>query len=378
MHPFPSQSLILLFSKLGILGFGGPVAHLAAIEREVVEKRQWLDREQLLDSIGIANLIPGPTSTQVVFQIGYLRQGIIGAVLAGISFIWPGMAIVWLLAIFYVKYQNLPEITTILNGCKPAILSSIIYAIYRLTSLAITDRATGIAALGVLIISGYFNISQIIALLVAGIGVTVWKNRQLLLDRRLRSLFPAELMLAILNPVDRISSFHLFWIFIKIGAVIYGGGYVLYAILQQELVDRAGLITSQQLLDAIAIGQVTPGPLFTTATFIGYLLAGNFGAIAATVGIFLPGAIWAIMVMPIVPKLQTSVWFQAWLSGIKAGAWALMAIVAIKLGLTTVGNGWEIGLTIANLALMWRFQVDVIWLILGDTVIYSVLARMWG
>jgi chromate transporter len=362
------SALAGLFSKLGILGFGGPVAHLAAIEREVVEARQWLDKDRLLDLIGIANLLPGPTSTQVVFQIGYLRGGIIGAAIAGVCFILPGALIVWLLAIGYVKYQELPQLITIFDGLKPPILAGIIYAVYRLMPSAITDRVTAVAALVVLIIGGYFNGSQIGLLILAGLGVMLWQNRRSLWHpQQLRSIAPLLLILTNYRQV-RVSLFELGWIFIKIGSVVYGGGYVLYGILQQELVERHQLLTAGQLLDGIAIGQVTPGPLFTTATFIGYLLAGNIGAIVATLGIFLPGFILVIILMPIVPKLQTSPWFKSWLNGVKAGSFGLMAIVAIKLAATTWGDALAIGLTMVNLLLIWRFQVDLLWLIIAGAI----------
>jgi chromate transporter len=368
------RSLAGVFLKLGTIGFGGPIAHLGLIEREVVEQRAWLTKDRLLDLISIANLIPGPSSTEVVIQVGYLRAGTIGAIVAGTCFILPGMLVVWGLAIGYDRVQDLPQVGAIFLGMKPAIVAAIGQSLYRLGKSTISSLPAVIIAIAVLICCGWFGANEIWLLALAGLGMVIWGGRKSLLSVfKLRSISSPVIFMAIASKLPTSISLSIFWIFLKIGAVIYGGGYVLYAVLQQELVERDRLLTAQQLFDAIAIGQVTPGPLFTTATFIGYLLAGNSGAIVATIGIFLPGLLYVCCLMPIVSKLRQSFWFQNWLMGINAGSWALMAIVAVRLGLTMGTNWLSIALTGIFLILLIRCKIDLIWLIaIGGAIGYGI------
>lgn len=368
-----------VFLKLGTIGFGGPAAHIAMLESEVVTRRKWIDRAQFLDLIGLTNLIPGPSSTQVAIYIGYLRAGWWGLIIAGICFILPAMAIVWALAIGYERVRELPQIIAIFAGIVPVVLALTLQATLKLGRSAIKNIPTGVAGIGAIVGLGYFDLNILLALLLAGFGVMLgqnWGNW----GRRLPVIWlpNIELPIAVVPAMASHPAWmDVFTMFLKIGATIYGGGYVLLAFLQPELVDRTHWLTSGQLLDAIAIGQVTPGPLFTTATFIGYLLAGHAGAIAATVGIFLPSFGFVALVIFWAPKLSQSVWFRSWLDGVNAGAWGAIVVVAYRLGASTLTDWQAIAIAAISSALLWKWQLDPIWTILGGATIGIVgqLAR---
>lgn len=369
-----------VFLKLGMIGFGGPAAHIAMLETEIVTRREWLSREQFVDLIGLTNLIPGPSSTELAIYIGYLRAGWWGLVIAGVCFILPAMAIVWGLAIGYDRVQAMPQFIGVFNSIKPVVVVLTIQAMWKLQPSAIKNIPTGVAGIAAIGLLGVFGVNTIIVMLLAGIGVLGWQHWRDWRGGLSVIAFP-QFDLPILAVVPAIATHpswvDIFGIFLKMGATIYGGGYVLLAFLQPELVDRTHWLTSSQLLDAIAIGQITPGPLFTTATFIGYLLAGHPGAIAATVGVFLPSfgfvglsACWA-------PQLRRSIWFRSWLDGVNAAAWAAIAVVAYRLGVSTLGDWqslaepfrWNISIAIVAAGLLWRWQLEPIWLILGSATL---------
>ena len=302
-----------VFLKLGTIGFGGPAAHIAMLEAEIVTRRQWISQAQFLDLIGLTNLIPGPSSTELAIYIGYLRAGWWGLIIAGGCFILPAMAIVWGLAIGYDRVDDIPQAIAIFGGIKPVVVVLTIQATWKLGRSAIKNVPTGAAGIGAIGLFGVLGVNTLLVLLLAGFGVLLsqnWRGWR----RGLLPIWMPRFDLAILPVVTSHPSWvDVLAIFLKIGATIYGGGYVLLAYLQPELVERTHWLTSTQLLDAIAIGQVTPGPLFTTATFIGYLLAGHLGAIAATIGIFLPSFIFVAVVTCWAPKLRQSTWFRSWL-----------------------------------------------------------------
>lgn len=361
--------LAAVFLKLGTIGFGGPAAHIAMLETEIVTRRQWLSQTQFLDLIGLTNLIPGPSSTELAIYIGYLRAGWWGLIIAGVCFILPAMTIVWGIAIGYDRVQQLPQTMAIFAGIQPVVAILIVQAMWKLGRSALKNIPTGAAGIGAVGLFGFLDVNTLIVLLVAGFAVMGWQNW--------RGGLPAiwlpriEPSLVAIFPV--ITS-HPSWvdvltIFLKIGATIYGGGYVLLAFLQPELVERTHWLTSRQLVDAIAIGQVTPGPLFTTATFIGYLLAGHLGAIAATVGIFLPSFVLVALVTLWAPKLRQSVWFRSWLDGVNAGAWGAIAVVAYRLTVGTLLDWQSIGIATIAALLIWRWRVDPIWPILGGAIV---------
>ncbi len=368
--------LAAVFLKLGTIGFGGPAAHIAMLEAEVVTRRQWLGRSQFLDLIGLTNLIPGPNSTELAIYIGYLRSGWWGLIIAGICFILPAMAIAWALAIGYDRVQHLPQAITIFASVKPVIVVLTIQATWKLGKSAIKNIPTGMVGLIAIGVTGYWQINPAIVLVLTGLGVMVcqnWRNWQ----RGVFSLvwlpkIELPILAALPVVIDHPAWIDVLTIFLKIGATIYGGGFVLLAFLQPELVDRTHWLTSTQLLDAIAIGQITPGPLFTTATFIGYLLAGHLGAIAATIGIFLPSFGFVALLTLWAPKLQQSRWFRSWLDGVNAGAWGLIAIVGYQLSLNTLIDWQSIAIAIFSAVLIWRWRIDAIWVIVGSIMIAIV------
>ncbi len=349
------RELASVFLKLGFTAFGGPAAHLAMIEAEVVDRQQWLTREHLLDLYSMTNLIPGPNSTELVMHIGQERAGWKGLVVAGLSFILPAMTIVWVLAIVYTQYQTLPNVGHILAGIKPVLLGLIGQALWKLGRSAIQDGLTGSIAILTLLACAV-GVNEVLWLLLMGVVVMLWRNWQQLKNI---NLTVASLPLG-LWPHQELS---IFGLFLKIGLVMYGGGYVLIAFLQRELVDRQHLLTSQQLLDAVAVGQVTPGPLFTTATFVGYLLAGHGGAIAATVGIFLPGFLLVALLHPWVGKMRQSPWARGFLDGINPAAWGLMAIVSWQLATTSI-HSWVTGLIlIVSWGILLKWRINSLWLV---------------
>jgi chromate transporter len=367
--------LATVFLKLGTIGFGGPAAHIAMLEAEIVTRRRWISQTQFLDLVGVTNLIPGPSSTELAIYIGYLRAGWWGLIIAGVCFIVPAMAIVWGLAIGYDRVQDLPQAVAIFASVKPVVVVLTIQAMWKLGKSAIKNVPTAVAGIAAIGLFGVLGVNTLIVLLLAGIGVMLIQNWQ-----ELRRILPAiwlptnidinSQILAILPALTAQPSWvDVFTIFFKIGGTIYGGGYVLLAFLQPELVDRTHWLTSQQLLEAIAIGQVTPGPLFTTATFIGYLLAGHLGAIAATLGIFLPSFIFVALVTPWVPQLRRSIWFGSWLDGVNVGAWGAIAVVAYRLGVDTLVNWQSVAIAIISSLLLWRWKINVIWLMLGSAMV---------
>ncbi len=327
--------LAAVFLRLGAIAFGGPAAHIAMMDNEVVNRRQWMSREKLLDLLGITNLIPGPNSTELAIHIGYERAGWRGLVVAGSCFILPAMLIVWALAAIYTRYQTVPQVEWLLYGIKPVIIAIVIQAVWNLGKKAAKDVPTIIA--GVVAIIAYLaGLNEILVLILLGIAVMLLKNWQARGHTSGAFLLPMSGILAQVGSttaaVTSVSWINVFVFFLKIGCVLYGSGYVLLAFLQRDLVERNQWLTSQQLLDAVAIGQFTPVPVFTTATFIGYLLAGNAGAIAGTMGIFLPSFVLVWVVNPWVTKLRQSPWASGFLDGVNAASLGLMAGVTYTLG----------------------------------------------
>jgi len=367
------KELAQVFFKLGTIAFGGPAAHIAMMDDEVVKRRQWFGREKLLDLMGVTNLLPGPNSTELAIHIGYERAGWKGLFVAGSCFILPAMVMVWIVAAIYDQYRTLPEVGGLLYGIKPVIMAIIVQALWKLGKKAIKDAPTILAAGGV-IIGYFFGVNEILLLLMAGLGVMVIEN--------LRSGRQASLWLM---PVSGLvaqagentaaavgaspSGIQIFLFFLKIGSVLYGSGYVLLAFLQRDLVERYQWLTSQELLDAIAIGQFTPGPVFTTATFVGYLVGGNAGAMAATVGIFLPAFLLVGLVNPWVPFLRQSRWFGPFLNGVNAASLGLMAAVTYILGREAVVDWVTLGLAVLAAIAVFRFKVNSAWIVLAGGLV---------
>ena len=372
--------LATVFFRLGAIAFGGPAAHIAMMDSEVVNRRRWMSREKLLDLLGVTNLIPGPNSTELAIHIGYERAGWKGLGIAGVCFILPAMVIVWLLAVLYDRYQSVPQVEWLLYGIKPVIIAIVLQALWNLGKKAAKDTPTVIV--GIVAIAAYLaGFNEILVLLLLGVAVMVVKNWQI--GRGTTGVFPLPFsgLLAQAGSATTtdasISWVNVFLFFLKIGCVLYGSGYVLLAFLQRELVERNQWITSQQLLDAVAIGQFTPGPVFTTATFIGYLLAGNAGAIAGTIGIFLPAFVLVWVVNPWVPKLRQSPWASGFLDGVNAASLGLMAGVTYTLGRAALVNGLTVVVAILSAIAVFRFKVNSAWLVLAGGAI-GLAAHLLG
>ncbi len=366
-----------LFFKLGLIAFGGPAAHIAMMEDEFVTRRKWISREHFLDLIGATNLIPGPNSTEMTMHLGYERGGWPGLFISGACFIFPAAVLTGIVAWFYVTYGSLPQVEPFLYGIKPAVIAVILGAVWKLGKKAV--KGWQFAVLGVLVtIAVLYGIGEIVALLAGGIIGMLWlrasgQDDSKTAARFIPILFQDTTAVAAaaggLVAVSTISLWKIGFFFLKIGAILYGSGYVLVAFLEGGLVDDLGWLTQGQLLDSIAMGQFTPGPVLTTATFIGYLLAKTPGAIVATLGIFLPSFIFVLILNPIIPKLRQSAWLSAFLDAVNVSAVALMVAVTILLGIDTLVD-WRTGLiAVLSALLVLRFKVNAAWIVLGSAVL---------
>ena len=372
-------SLASVFLKLGVIGFGGPAAHIAMMEAEIVTDRQWLERSQFLDLLGATNLIPGPNSTEMAIHVGYIYGGVWGLMVAGICFLFPAIIMTTILAIIYTQFGSLPQIAPLLFGIKPAVIVVIISALYRLGKKAIKQRKFWLIFLLVIILN-LLGLNEIFSLLLGGLFGMVG----LILIESKANTIPL-LVFFISNNIAQATNqskptpslWQLGLFFLKIGSILFGSGYVLIAFLEGELVNQYGWLTQQQLLDAIAIGQFTPGPLLSTATFIGYLILGMPGAIVATLGICLPSFFIVLAVNPIIPKLRRSKWTAAFLDAVNVSAVAIMVVVTLNLlyqilWVPTDGLpvNWEAILIIilAGFALF-KYKLNAAWVVLGSSII---------
>lgn len=352
--------LALLFLRLGATAFGGPAAHIAFMEEEVVRRRGWMSREEFLDLLGATNLIPGPNSTEMAIHIGYRREGWRGLVIAGLCFILPAALLVGAIAWLYVRYAKLPQAEALLYGIKPVIIAIIADALWRLAKTSM--KTPLLAALAVIAASAAFLGVHELAVLF-GCGVLVMLTRV-----GGTSMFALPLAATGAAVPAAFGLLPLFLFFVKVGTVLFGSGYVLFAFLRGDLVERWHWLTESQLLDAIAVGQITPGPVFTTATFIGYVLAGAPGAVVATIGIFLPAFVFVAISGPLVPRLRKSRTAAAFLDGVNAAAVALMAVVTWQLGRTALVDVATIALAVTSAIVLWRFRVNSAWLVLGGAL----------
>ena len=368
------RELAALFTKLGFTAFGGPAAHIAMLHDEVVTRRGWLTEQHFLDLVGATNLIPGPNSTEMVMHVGYERAGYKGLVVAGTCFILPAALLVTILAWAYVTFGATPQGESLLYAIKPVVVVIVLQALYKLGRKAVKSWLLGL--LGALVLALYLLGVNEIALLfgtaVLMLAIT-FVRRQFLTGLFLPPLLlPASLRTA--ADSTPVTLWHLFLLFLKVGAVLYGSGYVLLAFLRNDLVLRLGWLTDQQLLDAVAIGQVTPGPVLTTATFIGYVLAGLPGALVATVGIFLPSFFFVAILNPLVPRMRDSEWTAALLDGVNVAALGLMAGVTVFLGQAALVDLPTVLLALAAAVLVFRFHFSTMWLVLGAAIIGLVLS----
>jgi chromate transporter len=373
----PQKILVELattFLHLGATAFGGPAAHIALMERELVERRGWLERQEFLDLMGATNLIPGPNSTELAIHIGHRRAGMPGLIIAGISFILPAALMVLLLAWGYVRYQTLPQISWVLTGVQPVVIAVVVHALWKLGRSALKDIFTLIMALGsgILVVTGLGEVTVIfLAALVGWLWAWQTKPGSPPADPSTPptqiNVAPGFLLLGTAAPLTQPMLGQLFLIFLKIGSIVYGSGYVLLAFLRDDFVEKLQWITDRQLLDAIAIGQLTPGPLFTSATFIGYLIQGVPGAMVATLGIFLPSFIFVVILSVVLKKVSHSPRARVFLDSVNAASLALMALVTWELGRSSVADaGWLLTALLGGVALLIlsTTKINTIWLIL--------------
>lgn len=359
-----------LFSRLGFTAFGGPAAHIAYMQDEVVVRRRWVGEQEFLDLVGASNLIPGPTSTELAIHLGRRRAGWPGLLVAGACFIVPAVLIVLALAWAYVEYGSTPEGEAVLLGVGPVVVAIVVHALWRLGRTAVKDVT--LAVLGVAVLVLYLvGVNELLLLFGAGLLVMLARNAIPSGGWRAHALVPpwqgAPWMLAVADEVA-VTSVRLFFTFLKVGALLYGSGYVLFAFLRADFVERLGWLTERQLLDAVAIGQLTPGPLFTTATFVGYVLLGMPGALIATLGIFLPSFVFVAATAGAISRLRRSRWLGAALDGVNVAAVALMAGVAWQLGREAVVDVPTALLAVVALAVLLRWKPNAVWLVAGGAI----------
>ncbi len=361
--------LALLFFRLGATAFGGPAAHVAMMHDEVVRRRGWLDEGRFLDLVGATNLIPGPNSTELAIHIGWERRGFVGLVVAGVAFIVPAMVITAALGWVYVTWGAVPSAQALLHGIKPVILAVVLQAILGLAPKA--ARTTWLRVLGVgaavALVAGAGELPVLFGAGAAAALVAVVRARRS--GAGLAPIAVATARASLAGAATAVTLPSLFLVFLKIGSVLFGSGYVLVAFLRSELVERLGWLTEAQLLDAVAVGQVTPGPVFTTATFIGFVLAGPKGALVATVGIFLPAFFFVAISGPLVPRLRRSPVAGAFLDGVNVASLVLMAVVTIGLARATLVDVETSALGIVAAIALVRFRINPTWLVLAGGIV---------
>jgi chromate transporter len=370
--PGSLREVAALFLKLGFIAFGGPAAHIGLMREEVVRRRKWVTEQQFLDLLGASNLIPGPTSTELAIYLGYVRGGWRGLVLAGGLFILPAAVIVLALAWGYVRYGSTPGAAWLLFGIKPVIIAVVVQAIWALTKTAVKGPLLG--AVGVLVLGLYLlGFNEIALLFGGGLFVMLVRNAGRLRPGNacITGVVPALGVPALASggAAAVFSLTTLFLTFLKIGAVLYGSGYVLLAFLRNDFVLHLRWLSDQQLIDAVAVGQFTPGPVFTTATFIGYLVGGLRGAVLATVAIFLPSFLFVAFVYPIVPRLRASRWMSSLLDGVNVAALGLMAAVTWYLARAAIVDLLTATVALAAGVLLIWLRINSVWLIAGGAVV---------
>lgn len=366
----PLAEVAKVFLKLGFIGFGGPAVHIAMMEEEVVRKRKWITPEHFVDLVGATNLIPGPNSTEMTMHCGHERAGWRGLVVAGTCFILPAVLITAILAWAYYEYGGLADVQPLLYGIKPAVIAVIAALMISLGKKALKSTMLGIIGViaAILTLSG---INEIYVLFGAGlVGILLMLSRQKQGD--LYAFAPSVLLLASRANVE-FSHWKMFWIFLKVGSILYGSGYVLFAFLDAELVTR-GWLSRQQLIDAIAVGQFTPGPVFSAATFIGWQVGGLGGAVAATVGIFLPSFFFVAFLNPLIPKLRRSPVMSAFLDTVNIASVAIILAVAVEMGKETLLDWRTVVIAVLGFVTTFYFKkVNSAFVVLGGAAFGYIL-----
>jgi chromate transporter len=382
------RELALLFVRLGVTAFGGPAAHIAMMEDEVVRRRKWLTQQKFLDLIGMTNLIPGPNSTEMAIHIGHERAGWRGLLVAGTAFILPAALITGGFAWAYVRFGSLPQAGAVLYGVKPVIIAIVVQAIWGLVPKAVKNRTLG-ALLGLSLVAAAAGANELLVLAVSGLVASVVRRcgprptaAMLMLGSGALGSTSATASAAAAaatatTAATPFSLSGLFFVFAKIGAVLFGSGYVLLAFLRTDLVDHRHWLTEAQLLDAIAVGQVTPGPVFTTATFVGYLLGRTSGALLATAGIFLPAFIFVALSGLLLPRMRRSPAVGAFLDGVNVASLALMAVVTVQLCRAALIDVTTVVLAGISALLLVRFKVNSTWLVVGGAAVGVAARWLW-
>jgi chromate transporter len=370
--------IALLFFRLGATAFGGPAAHIALMQEEVVRRRQWVSSEEFLDLLGATQLIPGPNSTELAIHLGHRRGGAAGLMVAGICFILPAALLTFVLAWAYVRFGRLATAAGALYGIKPVIIAVVLQAIGALARTAVRSTRLAIIAAGAAVAAA-LRADELVILLVAGVsamslarpGNGAVPPRQAGGAPR-SGLFVATGATAFSFTAGSLAASasvgSIFLAFAKIGSVLFGSGYVLLAFLRSDLVEQRHWLTEAQLIDAIAAGQLTPGPVFTTATFVGYVIAGTGGAVAATAGIFAPAFIFVALSAPLIPMIRKSALAGSFLDGVNVASLALMAVVAFELGRAAIIDVPTIALAVVSAVLLLGFRVNSAWLVFGGGV----------
>ena len=367
------KQVAAVFFKLGLFAFGGPAAHIAMMEHEVVTKRAWMTREHYLDLIGATNLIPGPNSTEMTMHCGFQRAGKKGLFIAGISFIFPAVFITAILGYLYVLYGALPQVQPFIKGIQPAVIVIIASAVIKLGKKAVKNWE--LALLGTLFLAAsLLGLDQVLVLFAGGLlGMCYFLIKSKMQSTTL-AIAPLFMVFIVSEIGTKLSSMGIFLKFLKVGSILYGSGYVLFAYLDTELVTTA-LLSQTQLIEAIGIGQFTPGPVLSTATFIGYQLGGFWGAIAATAGIFMPSFLFVWLLNPLIPKMRKSKVLGYFLDSINVAAVAIMLAVVITMSKQTLVD-WQAALiAVVSVVLIFKFKkVSVMWVLIIGAILGYVLA----
>ena len=367
------KQVAAVFFKLGVFAFGGPAAHIAMMEQEVVTKRAWMTREHYLDLIGATNLIPGPNSTEMTMHCGYQRAGKKGLFVAGISFIFPAVFITAILGYLYVNYGALPEIQPFIKGLQPAVLVIIASAVIKLGKKAIKNWE--LAMLGVLFLAASLvGFDQVILMLCGGLLGMCYFTVRSKIQQKTYTVVPLFMVFILSQVSTKLSTLGIFLKFLKVGSILYGSGYVLFAYLDTELVSTA-LLSQKQLIEAIGIGQFTPGPVLSTATFIGYQLGGFWGALGATTGIFLPSFLFVWLLNPLIPKMRKSKVLGYFLDSINVAAVAIMLAVLVTMSQQTLVDWQAAFIALVSGVLIFKFKkVSVMWVLVIGAILGYVLA----
>lgn len=362
-----------LFLKLGIIGFGGPAAHIAMMQDEVVTKRKWIDEQHFLDMTGATNLIPGPNSTEMAIHIGYAKGGWKGLIIAGLCFILPAVLITGFFAWLYKQYGQLPEFQPFIYGIKPAVIAIILSAVFPLAKKSL--KSIELAILGILVLAGsLLSINEIYLMFGAGLLMLLYTSIKNKKSVHLFSFLPMSLLQVTQTTLVTATNTKLFLIFLKIGAILYGSGYVLFAFLDTELV-ATGILTRTQLMDAIAVGQFTPGPVFSSVTFIGYQINGIPGALISTLGIFLPSFFFVGLLIPIIKKMRNYTLFSAFLDAVNVASVAIILAICIIMAKDTITDWRTIVIAVTSIAFTFGFRkVNSAFVVIGGAVLGWVLA----